>query len=159
MPPDDLCPMPVQGGWLTVRSSAVEVKFRVQQRYVPVLHGAAVAELNALKAGQKTGQGSTDGVSADSALTGTWHENSLRLVKCDQGVEVMSIESICKPAVDVFRAEFRHRILRSRCDGGKTITEVLRERLDAIPVQICGSEWPPTPPYLVQTNTHLPPGT
>lgn len=29
MPPDDLCPLSVQGGGLTVRSGAVEVKFRV----------------------------------------------------------------------------------------------------------------------------------
>jgi hypothetical protein len=86
MPPDDLRPPSVQGGGLTVRSGAVEVKFRVEQRYVAVLHGAAVAYLDGLKAGQKTGQGSPDRISADGALTSARDENRVMLVKCDQGV-------------------------------------------------------------------------
>jgi hypothetical protein len=79
MPSDDLCPLPVQGGGLAVRCGAVEMKFRVEQRYVAVLYGAAVAHLDGLKTGQKTGQGSPDRISADGALTCARNENRVML--------------------------------------------------------------------------------
>jgi hypothetical protein len=109
----------------------VEVKFRVEQRYVAVLHGAAVAHLDGLKAGQKTGQGGPDRISADGALTGARDENRVMLVKCDQGVQVMSVESVREPAVDVFRVEFRHRrisFVRLRRDRALSTRSLVKMR-------------------------------